>query len=142
MNVLLLARFEPGRGGLTAERQDDVYGTAQETWTVMRHFLGGATLPIRLLAGCVVPPSFTGLLVSATRLAKRCLPRHGRAAIGAIAVAPVADVAEKEDLAALVTATDDEAKRVHVPSADRQELDGRGEPCDEENVEPRPRGTA
>ncbi len=90
----------------------------------MRHFLR-LPLAVFLLAGGVVTPALGRLLVAAASLPQRHRPPCLGAPVGAVPVAVVAPTAEEEDLPAGRPGADDEAKRVHVPGVDRQELDVR-----------------
>lgn len=108
----------------------------------MRHFLRGQAFSVGLLPSRVVALAITGLLMSASGRADRFAPRRRRAHGRTVPIAAVTEPAKEEDLTAVAAAADDKAKRVHVPGAAHQELDVCQEPCDEDNVEPRPRGTA
>jgi hypothetical protein len=106
MIVLFLRRRGHHRGA-QLERLDDLYASAQVSWTVIHHACSLA-LPVRALLVGVISSAFRALLVTPTGAACRLVSRSSLAPRSAVAVAPITMAAQEEDLLALRPAADDE----------------------------------
>ena len=94
-------------------RRGDDAGCPEARGSLMRHFLLAS--PIARLAGRVVPPATTPVLIPSPRGAQRGVPRLPATRLATIAIAAIAVATEKEDAAAVDPRADDQAKRVQAP---------------------------
>jgi hypothetical protein len=79
----------------------------------MRHFLAAGAVPS--LAGRMVEPAGTALLVEPAGPLQRDPTRVARAGARAVAVPAVAEPAQKEELLAVRSDADDQPQRIHAP---------------------------
>jgi hypothetical protein len=85
-------------------RQSDSYVRRKFSWTVMRHFLALAPLPVR-----VAERSFTAALVAPPGSTQRRRSGRALAPRRAVPLAAIAPAAQEEHLAAVAPPTDDES---------------------------------
>lgn len=103
----------------------------------MRHLRRLAALQIPLLARGVGVAAVLAALVLATGSAKAGGPGAAATRVGAVAVAVVAERAEKEDLTAGRQRAGDQTKRIHA-SRGRREVDELRGQCDDSRAASRP----
>jgi hypothetical protein len=106
--VVLLRCRRRRRRGAGLERPDDLYASAQVSWTLIHHAARALPFAVRALAVGVILPAFRALLVASPSFAHRLRSARSPAACTAVAVATVAVAAHEEELPALGAAADDE----------------------------------